>query len=52
MVQVKMSHDDGFDILDIVAGGFDRVRKLHLFGVYCPWEYVGEWWTPFLRYVV
>lgn len=51
VVEVEVAHDDGSDVLDIVAGRFDGVRELHLFGVDGAWEEIGEWRTPFLCHV-
>lgn len=48
VIEVKMAHDDGFDVFDIVACGFDCVGELHLLGVDCAWEEIGVWRTPFL----
>jgi len=47
VVEVEVAHDDGFDVFDIVAGGFDGVWELHLLGVDGAWEEIGEWRTPF-----
>jgi hypothetical protein len=49
---VKVAHDNGFDVSDVVAGGFDGVWELHLLGVDGAWEEIGEWRTPFLCRVV
>lgn len=29
MVEVEVAHDDGFDVLDVVAGGFDGAWELY-----------------------
>ena len=48
MVEVKVAHDDGFDVFYVIAGRFDCVGELHLLGVDGAWEEIGEWRTPFL----
>ena len=48
VVEVEMSHDDGFDVVDVVAGGFDGVRELHLLGIGGARKDIGKWSTPFL----
>ena len=48
VVEVEVAHDDGFDVFDVVAGGFDCVGELHLLGVHGAWEEIGEWRAPFL----
>lgn len=48
VVEVEVAHDNGFDVSDIVAGRFDCVGELHLLGVDCSWEQIGEWRTPLL----
>lgn len=50
VIEMEMAHDDGFDVFDVVAGGFDGVGKLHLLSIDRPWEDVGESYTPFLWY--
>ena len=48
VVKVEVAHDNGFDVLHVVAGGFDGVWELHLFGVDGAWEEICEWRAPFL----
>lgn len=48
VVEVKVAHDNGFDVFDIVAGRFDGVGELHFLGLDCAWEEIGERRTPFL----
>lgn len=48
VVEVEMAHDDGFDVFDVVAGGFDGVWELLVLGVDGAWEEIGEWRSPFL----
>lgn len=48
VVEVEVAHYDGFDVFDVVAGGFDCVGELHLLGVHGAWEEIGEWRAPFL----
>lgn len=48
VVEVEVAHYDRFDVFDVVAGRFDGVGELHLLGVDCAWEEIGEWRTPFL----
>jgi hypothetical protein len=43
-----VAHDNGFDVLDVIAGRFDGVGELHLFGVHGAWEEISEWRAPFL----
>jgi len=38
MVEMEMTDNDGFDVLDIVAGGFDGSWEFHLFRVLRTWE--------------
>jgi hypothetical protein len=48
VVEVEVAHYDGFDVLDVVAGRFDGIGKLHLLGIHGAWEKIGEWCAPFL----
>ena len=48
VVEVEVAHDDGFDVFDVVACGFDGVWELHFLGVDGTWEEIGEWRSPFL----
>jgi hypothetical protein len=48
VVEVEVAHDDGLDVSDIVAGGFDGIGELHLLGVDSAREQIGQWRTPFL----
>lgn len=46
MVEMKMPHNDGFDVLDAVAGLLDRLLKLLAFGAVHSGEEVAEGSTP------
>lgn len=52
MIEVKMTHDDSFDILDVISSSLDRIWQLIVVLVLDSWEYVGERGTPCLRYLL
>ena len=51
MVEVKVAHDDGFDVLNVMAGLLDLRLELVVFGVINAGEDVVQWRAPDFRVV-
>lgn len=51
MIKVKMAHDDGFHIFDVMAGLLDLRLELVVFGVINAGEDVVQWRAPDFRVV-
>lgn len=50
VVKVQVAHYDGFDVFDVVAGGFDCCGEFLILGVFDPWEDICYWGGPMLGF--
>lgn len=51
MVEVQVPDDDRLDVLNVVAGGLDRVRELLVLAVLGARKHIGQWSPPGLQRV-
>jgi hypothetical protein len=51
MIEMEMANNDGFDVLDIVSGGFDGVWEPVVVGVFNSWKDIRDRCRPLLYFV-